>query len=62
MSEAVRAFVGRLVGTLDDPVGLARVLSDLGQVVGKTCRRNKRRKPGTVELLNDVSLLDFGLT
>ncbi|OWK35256.1 IS4 family transposase [Fimbriiglobus ruber] len=61
VSEAVRAFVGRLVGTLDDPVGLARVLSDLGQVVGKTCRRNKRRKPGTAELLNDVSLLDFSL-
>ena len=40
---------------------LPEVLADLCAVVAKTCRRNKRTKPGTFELLNDVSLLDFSL-
>jgi Transposase DDE domain len=56
--EAVREFVGRLAA-LDSLAEVARVLADLGRVVAKTCRRNKRRKAGTFELLNDVSLLDF---
>ena len=57
--EAVRDFVGRLATALDGPAALERVLADLAAVVAKTCRRNKRSKPGTFELLNDVSLLDF---
>lgn len=60
--EAVRKFVGRLAASLDRLVELERVLSDLCQTVAKTCKRNKRSKPGTFELLNDVSLLDFCLT
>ena len=60
--EAIRDFVGRLAAALDEQGDLERVLSDICAVVAKTCRRNKRSKPGTFELLNDVSLLDFCLT
>jgi hypothetical protein len=62
VSEAIRSFAGRLLRTLDQRIALEQVLADLEQVVGKTCGRNKRSKPGTVELLNDVSRLDFCLT
>jgi hypothetical protein len=59
VSEAIRAFVGRLLTALDHLLTLEQVLADLGKVVEKTCQRNKRSKPGTVELLNDVSRLEF---
>jgi len=57
--EAIREFVGRLAAGLDRRSELERVLVDMGAVVAKTCRRDKRSKPGTFEMLNDVSLLDF---
>jgi hypothetical protein len=60
--EAIRKFVGRLAAGMDKPSGLAKVLADLIAVLAKTCRRNLRSKPGTFELLNDVSLLDYSLT
>jgi hypothetical protein len=60
--EAVRDFASRLIASLDERKALERVLSDLCATVAKTCRRNKRARPGTFELLNDVSLLDFELT
>ena len=60
--EAVRLFAARMAAVLGRPRELHRVIADLCHVVAKTCRRNKRRNPGTFELLNDVSLLDFRLT
>ena len=60
--EAVRVFVGRLLAALRGVDDLERVLADLATVIAKTCRRNKRSKPGTFELLNDIDLLDFSLT
>ena len=60
--EAVRAFAGRLMAAVTGTEDLARILADLARVLEKTCRRNKRKKPGTFELLNDWSLLDFRLT
>ncbi len=62
IAEAVRAFVGRLLASLEDAPALAGVLEDLIRVVATTCRRNRRTKPGTVELLNHVERLDFELT
>lgn len=62
VAEAVRGFVGRLVVSLSSPEELATVMADLLAVVATTCRRNRRRKPGTLELLNNVELLDFVLT
>ena len=60
--EAMRKFVGRLAAGLDKLSELEQVLADLCEVLARTCRRNKRSKPGTFELLNDVNLLDFCLT
>ena len=60
--EAIRPFVGRLAAGLDRRSEIGRVLTDLRAAVAKTCGRNKRSKPGTFELLNDVRLLDFCLT
>jgi hypothetical protein len=60
--EAIRDFVGRLAAALDSLTELERVLADMRQAFVKTCRRDKRSKPGTFELLNDVELLDFSLT
>jgi hypothetical protein len=60
--EAVRRFVGRITAALDQWRELECVLTDLCRAIEKTCRRNKRTKPGTLELLNDAQLLDFRLT
>jgi hypothetical protein len=60
--EAIRKFVGRLAMSMDQLSELEQTLAALCAVLAKTCRRNKRSKPGTFELLNDVSLLDFRLT
>lgn len=62
VSKAIRSFVGRLIAALGDPSELERALLELRKVVEKTCQRNKRSKPGTVELLNNAELLEFGLT
>ena len=60
--EAVRPFVGRIAAGLPRWPELENALTDLCAAIAKTCRRNKRGKPGTVELLNDVRLLEFELT
>lgn len=60
--EAVRDFAGRLAAALDCAADLERVLQDMAATFTKTCRRNKRSKAGTFELLNDVQQLDFCLT
>ena len=54
-----RRPLGRQPGSRGE---LQRVLADMRATFAKTCRRNKRSKPGTFELLNDVELLDFELT
>ena len=60
--EAIRGFANQLATFMDQPWALKGVLADLCRVVAKTCRRNKRSKTGTFELLNDVRLLNFRLT
>jgi Transposase DDE domain len=60
--EAVRDFVSRLAASIISVELLQRVLAELCRAVEKTCQRNKRSKPGTWELLNDVKLLNFRLT
>jgi hypothetical protein len=59
--EAIRKFAGRIAAA-DEFAELEQLLRDMSEVVNKTCRRNKRSKPGTFELLNDISLLEFDLT
>lgn len=60
--QAIRDFASRLAASLANLSGLERVIADLCKVLAKTCRRNKRAKPGTFELLNNIELLDFSLT
>lgn len=60
--EAIRPFVGRIAAGLLRIDELTRALEDLRQAIAKTCQRNKRTKPGTFEMLNDIGLLDFSLT
>jgi hypothetical protein len=60
--QAIRSLVGRLLAGLDRLDEVVRVIADLGDVVAKTCRRNTRSRPGTFELLNDPTRLDFLLT
>jgi hypothetical protein len=60
--EAVRKFAGRVAAALDCITSLEEVIAEFCRTVAKTCKRDKRRKAGTFELLNDVSLLDFSLT
>jgi hypothetical protein len=60
--ECVRKFVGRLAAAMDYQAALENVIAEFCRTVAKTCKRNKRSKPGTFELLNDASLLDFSLT
>jgi hypothetical protein len=62
VAEAARKFAGRLAAAAEQFAEVRRVLRDIRHVVNKTCRRDKRSKPGTFELLNNVSLLDFRLT
>jgi hypothetical protein len=59
--EAVRDFAGRLAAALDCATDLERVLQEMSATFTKTCRRDKRSKAGTFELLNNVELLDFCL-
>lgn len=61
-SQAIRAFAGRLAASLKKGLDLEQMITDLCHVLKKTCRRNKRSKPGTFEMLNDSGLLDFCLT
>jgi Transposase DDE domain len=60
--EAIRDFVGRLAAAMDHLAKLEEVLEAMRQTFAKTCRRDRRSKAGTFELLNDVDLLDFCLT
>jgi len=60
--KTIRDFALRIIAGLKAPAGFVSVLTDLRQIIRKTCRRNKRKKAGTFELLNNPSLLDFSLT
>ncbi len=60
--QAIRDFAGRLASSLASPKELQRVITDLARALIATCRRDKRSKPGTFELLNDTERLDFRLT
>ena len=50
------------VSLIQDLLDLTKTLTDINRSVNKTCRRNKRRKPGTFELLNNPELLNFQLS
>jgi hypothetical protein len=55
----LRSFAGRLAVAINSGAKLERFLDELQTILHKTCRRNKRSKPGTFELLNDIGLLGY---
>ena len=61
-AQSIRDFALSIIAGLKTPTDLIEILTDLSQIIIKTCVRNKRKRPGTVELLNDPGLLDFQLT
>ncbi len=61
-SQAIRAFASRLAASLSNLADLEAAIETLGKILANICKRNKRTKPGTFELLNDIELLDFRLT
>jgi hypothetical protein len=60
--EAVRTFAARLAWAMHRPTELEGVLADIRATLATSCRRDKRSRPGTFELLNNPELLDFELT
>src|SRR5262249_4693862 len=60
--QVIRDFAARITVSLMRPAEFIEVLTNLRQTILKTCQRNKRRKTGTFELLNNPELLDFCLT
>lgn len=60
--QTIRDFAGRLAVSFLEAASCERVLADLTTLIAKTCRRNPRKNPGTVELLNHPERLDFRLT
>ena len=48
--------------SLDHALELKVVLDDMRRTFRKTCRRDKRSKPGTFEMLSNIQLLDYRLT
>ena len=55
----IREYANDLIGVLEDLEGLSRTLERIEQVLRKVARRDKRKQPGTFELLNDPSLLEY---
>ncbi len=60
--KTIRDFAGRLAASLNHTAMFPCMLADLTTLIAKTCRRNPRRKPGTIELLNHPERLDFRQT
>ena len=61
-SQAIRRHALLLAAALRGTAGLEATLESLGRAVRVTARQNKRRRPSTFELLNNPSLLEYGLT
>jgi hypothetical protein len=62
-AKRLREWVSRLIASLSELDQLVGVLEEMARSLAKTCRRTKRKKkPGTFELLNDISKLEFVLS
>ncbi len=61
-SQAIRRHTLLLAASLENTRGLETAIAKLCRAVRVTARQNKRRHPSTFELLNDPSLLKYGLT
>lgn len=61
-ARAIREFSRTIAAALKRPQTLTEVLEDLRHSLISVARRNKRRKPGTWQLLLSPNLLDYALT
>lgn len=59
--QVIRDFAARISASLRKSADFIEVLTNLRQIILKTCQRNKRQQVGAFELLNNPELLDFGL-
>ena len=55
----IRDLAIQLATSLGDLEGLTVEIERIGQILRKLARRDKRKQPGTFELLNDPSLLGY---
>lgn len=60
--QALRDSANRLAASLHSRGTLLELLAELTKSIKKTCQRNRRKKAGTFELLNNPALLDFCLS
>lgn len=61
--KVIRDYAGQIATSFRQGLDhLALVLEEIVECLQKACHRNKRRKPGTFELLNHPELLDFDLS
>jgi hypothetical protein len=60
--KAIRDHAKLLAEAVNDRTRLEAVILKLTDVLEKTAKQNKRKKPSNFELLNDVSLLEYSLT
>lgn len=62
VSQAIRSLATLLIAALRSFAALQAAIATLGEILEKTCKRDKRTDPGTFELLNDIGLLKLNLT
>ena len=63
VAKMIQTIASELASSLIDPNRLIGVLEKLQRQALRGCRRTKRRKkPGTIELLNNPDLLEYCLT
>ena len=55
----IREFTNDLIQAFDSLDALSQQIERIGEVLLKVARRDKRKQPGTFELLNDPSLLGY---
>lgn len=60
--DAIRSKAVLLAAALRSPRRLAEAIQMIARSMASTVRRNKRKAPGTFDLLNDPSQLDYTLT
>jgi hypothetical protein len=60
--KAISRHAVLLIAAIGDPATLEAVIRRLGDIITRTARKNKRKKPSTTDLLRDPSCLEYSLT
>lgn len=62
LAHAIAAIAGELASAIGSEERVEAAIEKLRRQAIACCRRNKRRKPGAIELLRNPELLDYALT